>query len=1058
MTGFFASYADSVTFPGAGRSNETVSYRSCQAGAYWAFKSHLTTHPDDAAIISLPTGAGKTALMMLAAFEVSADRVLIIAPNKVIRNQLADRFRSLEGLDEAGALDSELASIVSNSGPTVAEITSQQTDKETWRGHEDADVVIALPNSTSPEFDDDIHPPPAEMFDLLCIDEAHHSAAKSWRQVIRSISDTPRLSLTATPFRTDRIDLPGRLIYHYPIDKAVSDGIYAEVQFNTEDSEYFDDIQIGNSPQSNRLQISQNVSLPNTAAGTLPLAAKAAVMLREYQESNSEASALIRTDTISKANALSLVYSIWLGLDVVPFHSKSDLDPGDLRTQLANESTDGAVIVNQVAEGLDIPELQLLVFHTLPRSFPYFVQFVGRLARRSADTNPPTVLAARERIEATEIRSSVRRLYQENQAWEEVIPRLVDTYVDTHSEITNFSIADEHLSINETKLTPHATVDIYRTDTVSLDLTAVAESETTFDKHQLDISDGEQFVGFLTTSQTSPTWARKTELDLPQCDLHLYYTPDERGYIFEYSSNRQHAKSLRQAIVTPHEDLSKISKSTLTAVMRGLIGLEYITTGLRKTTDPGGPSPELKTFHGTKVERAVRPSDGRQYTRGHVYGTYEEDSVEESSTKQRGISAKNARVWENDNLSIAEFQEWCNDLTGLLQNSASNGVQNLEFLDNTEPVESFGSRPFLITLPPEIVQLQLQIQSTGHGSFQNTRIDIQLDDDDSSSDQYDKQTLDVEFSFEPIGESVTGTYDVEDSRWSGNITDRDFRLIDSDGNQTEFGGSVFLSEYPPRFHLPNGDMIQDGVKYSPTHDLTRFEPQECITPDPLDWEEYSSGNREEILGQEEPPSGSDLLEQTPPDTRPFEWENTDPKSVHQILVSHRLGVVSDNQHILFYDHKGGEAADFIEFIPDKKEIRFYHCKAGASEGVSIGRVEEAQQQLIRSLRWTFNDSLFDHIWRREGNAEYRSGTADDEETIQHFITGREYFEDVEDNFQPQLWDFTICIVNPGLTLEFDFPSNTNKEQNAGILLNLCEERCTDNDVGFEVYSADCLRS
>lgn len=1051
-----------MTFPSTGRSDETVSYRTCQAGAFWAFKSHLTTHPNDAAIISLPTGAGKTALMMLAAFEVSADRVLIIPPNKVIRNQIADRFRTLEGLAAAGALQNDLASIVSGSGPTVTEITSQQTDEETWRSHEDADVVVALPNSTSPEFDDDIVLPPAEMFDLLCIDEAHHSAAKSWRQVIRSISDTPRLSLTATPFRTDRLDLPGRLIYHYPIDKAVRDDIYAEVRFKTVESQYFDNIQIANTPQFDEMQISKTVSLPNAAAGTLPLVAKASVMLREYQRSNSEASALIRTDTISKANTLSLVYSEWFGLDVVPFHSQSDLDPGDLRTELAEESIDGAVIVNQVAEGLDIPELQLLVFHALPQSFPYFVQFVGRLARRSVDTDPPTVFAAEERIADANIKSPARRLYQENQAWEEVIPKLVNTYVNTQAEVTDFSIADEHLSINETKLTPDATVDIYRTDTVTLDLTDGPRADTTFDKLQLGISDGEQFVGFLTMSRTSPSWARRTELELPRCDLHLYYTPEEAPYLFEYSSNRQHGKSLRRAIVTPPENLSEISESTLTAVMRGLPGLEYITTGLRKTTDPSGPSPELKTFHGTKVERTVRPSDGRQYTRGHVYGTYEQDSIdEESSTQQRGISSKNARVWENDNLSPAEFQEWCNELSRRLQDSTTEPLQNLEFLDNTEPVDAFDSRPFTITLPPEIVNFQSQVKSSDNDNFQKTRIDIQLDDDlddDSYPEQYDVQTLDVEFSFESIGESVTATYDVEGDMWTGDITDWEFRLIDRDTSQTDLEGTVFLSEYSPRFHLPNGDMIEGGIKYSPTRDLSQFDPQQCITPDSLNWEDYTDGNREEILGQEEPPSDSDLLEQTPPDTRPFDWENIDSESVHQIIVSHRLSVISDRKHILFYDQMSGEAADVIEFIPEKKDIRLYHCKADATEGVSIGRVEEAQQQLIRSLRWTFNDSLCTHIWRREGNSELRYGTADDEETIQHFITGREYFQGVKEDFQPQLWDFTICIVNPGLTLEFDFPSDTNKEQNAGILLNLCEERCTDNDVKFEVYSSDCPRN
>jgi len=56
--------------------------RECQLGAIWALKSHLTTSSKEiASLISMPTGSGKTALMMAACFELGLGKVLIVIKN-----------------------------------------------------------------------------------------------------------------------------------------------------------------------------------------------------------------------------------------------------------------------------------------------------------------------------------------------------------------------------------------------------------------------------------------------------------------------------------------------------------------------------------------------------------------------------------------------------------------------------------------------------------------------------------------------------------------------------------------------------------------------------------------------------------------------------------------------------------------------------------------------------------------------------------------------------------------------------------------------------------------
>jgi len=82
--GFFKENDSIVNFPPLPSSVEP-GFRDCQEGAYWAIKSHFTAYAEKPAIISMPTGAGKTAVMMLAAFEQKAETVLIICPSNAVK-------------------------------------------------------------------------------------------------------------------------------------------------------------------------------------------------------------------------------------------------------------------------------------------------------------------------------------------------------------------------------------------------------------------------------------------------------------------------------------------------------------------------------------------------------------------------------------------------------------------------------------------------------------------------------------------------------------------------------------------------------------------------------------------------------------------------------------------------------------------------------------------------------------------------------------------------------------------------------------------------------------
>jgi hypothetical protein len=72
---------------------------------------------------------------------------------------------------------------------------------------------------------------------------------------------------------------------------------------------------------------------------------------------------------------------------------------------------------------------------------------------------------------------------------------------------------------------------------------------------------------------------------------------------------------------------------------------------------------------------------------------------------------------------------------------------------------------------------------------------------------------------------------------------------------------------------------------------------------------------------------------------------------------------------LFYDHRSGEAADYIAVTvspQDEVEIAFYHCKGagGAPSGGRVGDVYEVAGQLVKSVYYCDVPTLLNHMESR----------------------------------------------------------------------------------------------
>lgn len=343
------------------------------------------------AILQIPVGCGKTGLASLLPLGLSEGRVIVIAPNLTIKDGLYEAMDITNRQKCFWRKAEVLTPEQMTAGPLATTLDSGNLSVAT-KSH----VVITNVHQLATNIDKWLTQFPDEFFDMIIVDEAHHSAAASWQKVIERFPKAKVVLLTATPFRSDRQELDGELVFRYPFRSATLKGYIKRLKASYVAPSM---IELGFSDERGRSYsleevlklkeeewFSRGVALAKLC--NQHIVDSSLQKLEELRQTGTQHQLIAVACSINHAREIRSLYQE-RGFNAEVIHSKQSLEEQDaILANLRNGTLDCIVQVQMLGEGFDHPKLSVAAIFRPYRSLAPYIQFVGRIMRVVVQNDP----------------------------------------------------------------------------------------------------------------------------------------------------------------------------------------------------------------------------------------------------------------------------------------------------------------------------------------------------------------------------------------------------------------------------------------------------------------------------------------------------------------------------------------------------------------------------------------------------------------------------------------------------------------------------------------------
>lgn len=628
MGSYFSSNYKHITYPKDSEKKQGL--RNAQIGAIHAIASFFTMNPKQAAIIVMPTGSGKTAVLMMTPYLLEKNKILIVTPSVMVRGQIAEDFQELSTLCKANVFKTSMKK------PAVYEMLHKFSD-EMLSDLERADVIIATPQCALSLSETEWA---KKKITLVEVDEAHHTPAKTWQQILININKASHVLFTATPFRLDRKEIKGEIIYDYPLSMAYKDGIFGEIQY---------------------------IAVPDGGDNDLRIAKKAEEVLLADRDEGLEHYLMVRTDSKDSAEKLDNIYAENTSLSLRRIDSSmSNKKVKQYIQELKEHKLDGIICVDMFGEGFDFPNLKIAAVHAPHKSLASTLQFVGRFARTNATNIGKAKFIA---VENEDLEIENNQLYASDAVWQEMIINMSEgknqkeqadrKYYKGYKSETD-GAEEDRISLQAITLNCHDR--IYKA--TGFDIDADFPEEFNVGNRVYRNKEDNTVIG-IGLEYVSPLWMSAEYKINKVYTLYIIHYQETLKLLHIYSQS--HTETIYDRLGEVFCDhYEKIPKSEMNRVLGNLTGFEIFNSGMVNRYSESGEA--YRIMAGSDVSDAIDPSTGKMYSAGHVF-CKANDSANGSDSITIGYSSA-SKVWSSEYRNIPDYIQWAEHLGKKLTNSS----------------------------------------------------------------------------------------------------------------------------------------------------------------------------------------------------------------------------------------------------------------------------------------------------------------------------------------------------------------------------------------------------
>jgi superfamily II DNA or RNA helicase len=907
LNDIFQSWAGAFSYVQEDPDKGIKGLRNPQIGAVHSVHAHWSVAAAPATIV-MPTGTGKTEVMLSVLVSAVCRRLLVVVPTDALRTQLAEKFLTLGVLKEPDCRVLEarakcpIVGVLHHIPRNVAEV-----DDVFCRCH-----VIVTTSSIAGQCATEVQDRMAHLCTHLFIDEAHHTEAPTWSAFKERFRERKILQFTATPFREDGRPLDGDIVFKYPLKKAQQENYFKPIRF--------------------RPVVEFNPKRSDEA-----IAAKAIETLKaDFDKGHI---LMARAENVARAKSVFKLYEKYPEFRPVQLHTgiKSPRQREVARRQIIGGESRIVVCVDMLGEGFDLPELKIAAFHDIRKTLAVTLQLAGRFTRSRADLGDATFIANTADVN---VQDELRKLYGRDPDWNVLLPELSDRMIGEQMSLQEFlrGFTQFAKEIPLKTVRPALSTVVYRTNCHNWTPENFREGIPGLDAceqvHEA-VNHNKRTLIVVTARHVPLPWADVESLFGWEWDLYVViWSPEQNLLYINASGNAGEYEKLAEAVAG--DDVTLIRGQDVFRTLAGVNRLRLQNVGL---TEQLGRNVRYTGRMGADVAPALSDIQRGRARKSVLSGSGYEDGERVTV----GASRK-GRIWSHRRDHVDQLAAWCRKVGDKLLDASINPDEVLKgTLDVKTVAERPAKMPVRIDWPEEIYLAPEADWSVTIGDRELSMAEVSIDLVNPAVNGALRLALTSE------SESAELALEFFDDHGSPN-----YRLVPRSEVRAQIvrgaiaqDAAAFFYDCPPIIWFADGSSLE-GNQYAelrspyPHYDAARIQT--------WDWEGVDL--RKESQGSEK--------DQTSVQARVIRELETRDYAI--IMDDDGKGELADVVAVRL-------AGNAVE--PSCIEVEFYHCKYSrdAAPGRRIEDLYEVCGQAQKSVAWASSpekrSDIFTHLMRRE---------------------------------------------------------------------------------------------